>query len=76
MEYGGIPGAPPTDSQMDANPYLARFCLDILIFNQVKWRMCKSDKEEVMKFKMSLTYQIFKAVVKNVSEDLMSKIIK
>ncbi len=62
-----------TDEQKDSDPFLARFCLDIMIFKVAHWRICHFNKDEILRLRVHLVTQTVKLQSPKIDPDVMCK---
>ena len=64
------------DEQIATNPTYARHCLNIFVFDKVNWKICHFKKDEIMKLRLNLVYNILQNQLKTVPSSLVrTKII-
>jgi hypothetical protein len=69
----GEDGKAPTEEQMDLNASIARFCLELFVFNKMHWKICHYKKDQIIKLRMNLIYNILKNQLKVVPQNLAGK---
>jgi len=55
-------------------PGLARYCIDIDVFNAIHWRICHRVKNTILKFKTLLSYEVIKFYMPNIQANTMGKL--
>ena len=65
------PDGKVTDEQRDNDAFMARFCLDLEVFDVVHWRICHWKKNEIQRLRMNLVTQTVKQQVPNVDSSVM-----
>ena len=61
-----------TKRQLDANPFLARFCIEIDIFGSIYWRICHRDKDHITRLQLSLVRGALMAIKPDLSPAILS----
>lgn len=66
---------PPTDDQLNQDPDLANYCLDIFVYAQAAVKICHRNEDSILKLKQTISYGALKTVVGVDPIQLMSTII-
>lgn len=53
---------PPTDDQLNQDPNLANYCIDIFIFQQAAMKICHRKEDFILKLKNTIIYGTLKTV--------------
>jgi hypothetical protein len=66
---------PQTETQLDADPLLATYCIQIFVYQQINWRICNRNQEQIMKLKNTITFGVLKNIPGSNPNELMSIIL-
>lgn len=64
-----------SNKELDINPFLARFCLEIDILNNVYWRICHRSQDHITRLKLAIVRATVMAVDPEVGPSAMTKIL-
>lgn len=70
---GCVPEPGLSKEQLDNNPFLARDCLEIDIVNDIYWRICHRNKDEITRLKLALVRGTVIAKKPDIDPSVMSK---
>jgi len=62
-----------TDEQRDNDPFMARFCLDLEVYDVAHWRICHRSKNEIQRLRMNVVTQTIKQQVPSIDPNVMCK---
>jgi len=65
------PNGKVTDEQKDNDPFMAKFCLEIEIFDVAHWRICHRNKDEIQRLRINLVSQTVKIQVPKIDPNVM-----
>lgn len=61
---------------MDKDPFYATNCIHIYIYQQISWRFCHRNKEEIIKLKNAITFNTIKTIPGIDGNELLKKYIQ
>lgn len=65
----------PTNEQLDTKAELAIYCLNLSVFNKVHWKICHRVKEQILRLRLNLVYNVLRSQLKVVPANLMGILI-